>query len=42
MLEDEARHATHALESGGTDLAPQVKELMSLVSRLMSASTYRL
>ncbi len=42
MLEDEARHATHALESGGTDLAPQVKELMSLVSRLMTASTYRL
>ena len=42
MLEDEARHATHALESGGTDFAPQVKELMSLVSRLMTASTYRL
>ena len=42
MLEDEARHATHALESGGTDFAPQIKELMSLVSRLMTASTYRL
>lgn len=42
MLEDEARHATHALESGGTDFAPQVKELMSLVSHLMTASTYRL
>lgn len=42
MLEDEARHATHAMESGGADFPPQVKELMTLVSRLMTASTYRL
>jgi len=42
MLDDEARHATHALESGGADFPPQVKAMMSLVSRLMTASTYRL
>jgi 3-demethoxyubiquinol 3-hydroxylase len=42
MLSDEARHATHALESGGTDLPPQLKEVMTLVSRLMTATTYRL
>ena len=41
MLADEARHATLALESGGEDFPPQLKELMRLVSRLMTASTYR-
>ena len=41
MLADEARHATLALESGGEDFPPQVKELMRLVSRLMTASAYR-
>ncbi|MBK6584867.1 MAG: 2-polyprenyl-3-methyl-6-methoxy-1,4-benzoquinone monooxygenase [Pseudomonadales bacterium] len=41
MLADEARHATLALESGGEDFPPQLKELMRLASRLMTASTYR-
>lgn len=42
MLTDEARHATLALEAGGEDFPPQLKELMRLVSRLMTASTYRI
>lgn len=42
MLSDESRHATHALESGGEDFPPAAKHLMALVSRVMTASTYRL
>jgi len=42
MLADEARHATRALEAGGADFPPPVKELMTLVSKLMTASTYRI
>lgn len=41
MLEDEERHGTHALAAGGEAFPPQVKELMKLVSKLMTASTYR-
>jgi 3-demethoxyubiquinol 3-hydroxylase len=42
MLEDEARHATHALESGGAEFPPQIEELMTLASKLMTESTYRI
>ena len=42
MLEDEERHGTHALAAGGEDFSPPVKELMTLVSKLMTGSAYRL
>jgi ubiquinone biosynthesis monooxygenase Coq7 len=42
MIEDEERHGRQALEAGGTDLPPQVKEVMRLMSRLMTGSTYRI
>lgn len=41
MLEDEERHGTHALAAGGEEFPPPVKELMKLVSKLMTSSTYR-
>ena len=40
MLEDEERHGTQALAAGGQDFPPQFKELMKLVSKLMTTSTY--
>jgi ubiquinone biosynthesis monooxygenase Coq7 len=42
MIEDEERHGRQALEAGGTELPPQVKEVMRLMSRLMTESTYRI
>lgn len=42
MLADEEEHATKALESGGVDFSPQVKELMTLMSKVMTGTTYRL
>lgn len=42
MIEDEERHGRQALEAGGTELPPQLKEVMRLMSRLMTASTYRI
>jgi 3-demethoxyubiquinol 3-hydroxylase len=42
MLEDESRHGTHALESGGLEFPPLAKSVMTLASRLMTASTYRI
>jgi len=42
MYADEARHGTHALESGGTDFPRPVKALMTLVSRVMTESSYRI
>lgn len=42
MLEDEQRHAHNALESGGVDFPGWVKSSMTLVSRAMTESTYRL
>jgi len=42
MHADEQRHGTHALEAGGAEFPAPVKGLMTLVSRLMTASSYRL
>lgn len=42
MLEDEARHATRAREHGASEFAPPVREAMTLLSRLMTATTYRI
>lgn len=42
MLEDEARHATRAREHGASEFAPQVREAMTLLSRVMTATTYRI
>jgi ubiquinone biosynthesis monooxygenase Coq7 len=42
MHADEARHGTHALESGGADFPAPVKALMTLVSRVMTESSYRI
>lgn len=41
MLTDEARHADAALKAGGLDFPAPVKTAMSLVSRAMTASSYR-
>lgn len=40
MREDEARHATTAVESGGVPLPKTVKRLMSLTSRVMTTVAY--
>jgi len=42
MLEDEARHATAALQAGGLRFPAPIKAAMSLVSRAMTATSYRL
>jgi len=42
MLDDEARHADAALDAGGLDFPAPIKAVMSLVSRAMTASSYRL
>lgn len=42
MLEDEAKHAHMALQSGGINFPPPVKGLMSLVSQTMTKSSYRI
>lgn len=42
MLEDEAAHATQALEAGGVVFPPPVKKLMTLVSKVMTKTTYHL
>lgn len=42
MLEDEQRHAAHAREAGGTEFPVPVKQAMSLMSRVMTGSTYRI
>ena len=41
MLIDEGDHATQALEAGGVEFAPPVKAVMTLMSKLMTTSTYR-
>lgn len=41
MLQDEQQHATQALEAGGVAFKGPVKRAMSLVSRLMTETTYR-
>lgn len=40
MREDEAHHATTAIEAGGAPLPPPVKELMRLASRVMTRSAF--
>jgi ubiquinone biosynthesis monooxygenase Coq7 len=42
MHEDERRHGTHAMEAGGAEFPAPVKTLMTLVSRVMTESSYRL
>ena len=42
MLEDETAHATHALEAGGVDFPPPVKRAMTLLSRVMTKTTFHL
>ena len=40
MKEDEAHHATVALEGGGAELPPPVKGLMKLMSKVMTRGAY--
>ncbi|MDH5388075.1 MAG: 2-polyprenyl-3-methyl-6-methoxy-1,4-benzoquinone monooxygenase [Gammaproteobacteria bacterium] len=42
MRVDEAKHATTALDHGGAQLPAPVKGLMSLMSKVMTKSTYRI
>jgi ubiquinone biosynthesis monooxygenase Coq7 len=42
MLEDEARHADMALNAGGYSFPPPVKGLMTLVSKVMTKTSYRI
>lgn len=41
MLDDEARHADMAIDAGGYRFPATVKGLMSLVSKVMTATSYR-
>jgi ubiquinone biosynthesis monooxygenase Coq7 len=40
MKEDESRHATTALNAGGTELPKPVKHLMRLTSKVMTTTAY--
>ncbi len=42
MLEDEARHADAALAAGGMDFPAPIKVVMTLVSKAMTFSSYRI
>ncbi|MCB1700190.1 MAG: 2-polyprenyl-3-methyl-6-methoxy-1,4-benzoquinone monooxygenase [Pseudomonadales bacterium] len=42
MLEDEQRHGDKALQAGGTDFPPPVKDAMTVVSKVMTGSSYRI
>lgn len=42
MKADEGEHRTSALEAGGTELPEPVKKLMTLASRVMTATAYRI
>lgn len=42
MLEDEERHGNNALAAGGLDFPRPVKDAMSLVSRVMTRSSYHI
>lgn len=42
MLADEAKHAHMALEAGGTPFPAPVKKAMSLASKLMTETSYRI
>lgn len=41
MLEDEAKHGHMALENGGVKFPQPVKKAMTLMSKVMTATTYR-
>ncbi|MEH6548980.1 MAG: 2-polyprenyl-3-methyl-6-methoxy-1,4-benzoquinone monooxygenase [Pseudomonadales bacterium] len=41
MLIDEEAHATKALEAGGKDFPAPIKEIMTLASKAMTKTTYR-
>ncbi len=40
MREDEAMHATQAVEAGAAELPPPVKKLMALTARVMTGTAY--
>ena len=42
MVEDEARHGDHAIEMGGQEFPEFIKKGMSLLSKIMTESTYRI
>lgn len=42
MLEDEQRHADAARQAGGVEFPAPVKQAMSVVAKVMTATTYRL
>ena len=42
MVEDEARHGDHAIEMGGQEFPEFVKKGMSLLSKIMTETTYRI
>jgi ubiquinone biosynthesis monooxygenase Coq7 len=42
MLRDEEAHATQAIEAGGAQFNEQAKRAMTLLSRVMTETTYRL
>lgn len=42
MIEDEARHGSEALARGGQPFPKPVKQVMTLMSKVMTASTYRI
>ncbi len=42
MKEDEQQHATTALEAGGAELPQTLRKLMSLVSKVMTRTTYHI
>lgn len=42
MLEDEAKHAATALQSGGLPFPAPVKGMMSLVSKVMTKTSYKI
>ena len=42
MLADEQRHAEHALNAGGVDFPTPVKRAMTVISKVMTKTTYRL
>tara|TARA_A100001011_G_scaffold393822_1_gene484689 strand:- start:2258 stop:2896 length:639 start_codon:yes stop_codon:yes gene_type:complete len=41
MVEDEAKHGDHAIEMGGQEFPEFVKKGMSLLSKIMTETTYR-
>jgi len=42
MLEDERRHGDNALAAGGTDFPRPVKDAMTVVSKVMTGSSYKI